>query len=136
LAKKDYYLEISSKPDSLPEVEDFLERIGSENNLDKTILNNLIISINEATTNGMMHGNKGDINKKVKISISITDTEIISVIKDEGKGFDPSQVPDPTRPENLFKESGRGLFIMNTCCKSVKYDFHPEGTELTLVMKL
>jgi len=129
-------LEISSNPNSLPEVENFLEIIGTENKLDKSILNNLIISINEATTNAMMHGNKGDRGKKVKISISITDDEIISVIKDEGKGFDPSKVPDPTRPENLFKESGRGLFIMNTCCKTVKYDFHQDGTQLTLVMKL
>jgi len=136
LAKKDYKLEISSNPNSLPEVENFLEIIGTENKLDKSILNNLIISINEATTNAMMHGNKGDRGKKVKISISITDDEIISVIKDEGKGFDPSKVPDPTRPENLFKESGRGLFIMNTCCKTVKYDFHQDGTQLTLVMKL
>jgi len=136
LTKKDYNLEISSNPNSLPEVENFLEFIGTENKLDKSILNNLIISINEATTNAMMHGNKGDRTKKVKISISIENDEITAVIKDEGKGFDPSKVPDPTRPENLFKESGRGLFIMNTCCKNVKYDFHQDGTQLTLIMKM
>jgi len=136
MAKKDYYLEIASDPNSLPEVEEFLERIGSENMLDKTYLNNLIISVNEATTNGMMHGNGGDKSKKVKISISVDEKEIKAIIKDEGVGFDPSKVPDPTKPENLFKESGRGLFIMDTCCTSISYNFTQEGTELVLILEI
>jgi serine/threonine-protein kinase RsbW len=136
LSVKEYYLEILSDPDSLPEVEKFLQRIGKENNLERIKLNNLILSLNEATTNAMLHGNRGQINKKVKISIKVNESELKAIIKDEGKGFDPSQVPDPTRPENLYKESGRGLYIMTTCMDELNYNFSPRGTELTLVLKL
>ena len=134
MSVKEYYLEILSDPDSLPEVEKFLQRIGKENNLERIKLNNLILSLNEATTNAMLHGNRGQINKKVKISVKINESELKAIIKDEGKGFDPSQVPDPTRPENLYKESGRGLYIMNTCMDELNYNFSPRGTELTLVL--
>lgn len=133
---KEYYLEIKSDPNSLPQVEEFLQKIGEENQLEKIKLNNLVLSLNEATTNAMLHGNKGQIDKKVKISVSIIDSKIKVVIKDEGVGFDPSKVPDPTMPENLFKESGRGLYIMKTCMDVMDYNFTPNGTELILVMKI
>ena len=133
---KEYYLEILSDPNSLPKVEEFLQRIGNENQLEKIKLNNLILSINEATTNAMLHGNKGQIEKKVKIAISVNNSKIKAVIKDEGKGFDPTKVPNPTRPENLFKESGRGLYIMKTCTDIMNYNFTSEGTELILIMNI
>ncbi|MCX6149483.1 MAG: ATP-binding protein [Ignavibacteriales bacterium] len=136
MSVKEYYIEIHSDPNYLPEIEEFLQKIGTENNIEKTKQNNLVLAINEATTNGMMHGNKGNFEKKVKISISVSDSEIKSVIKDEGNGFNPKEVPDPTEPENLYKESGRGLYIMNTCMDVVNYNFTPKGTELFLVMKL
>jgi serine/threonine-protein kinase RsbW len=136
LPLKEYYLEIQSDPNSLPQVEEFLQRIGKENQLEKIKLNNLVLSLNEATTNAMLHGNKGQINKKVKISVSINNSKIKAVIKDEGKGFDPAKVPDPTMPENLFKESGRGLYIMKTCTDVMNYNFAPDGTELILIMSI
>jgi serine/threonine-protein kinase RsbW len=136
LPSKEYNLEIQSDPNSLPQVEEFLQRIGKENQIEKIKLNNLILSINEATTNAMLHGNKGHLDKKVKISISISDSKIKAVVKDEGKGFDPAKVPDPTMPENLFKESGRGLYIMKTCMDMMNYNFVSDGTELVLVMKI
>lgn len=133
---KEYYLEILSDPNSLPKVEEFLQRIGNENQLEKIKLNNLVLSINEATTNAMLHGNKGQIEKKVKIAISVNNSKIKAVIKDEGKGFDPTKVPNPTHPENLFKESGRGLYIMKTCTDIMNYNFTSEGTELILIMNI
>jgi serine/threonine-protein kinase RsbW len=136
LTLKEYYLEILSDPNSLPKVEEFLQRIGNENHLEKIKLNNLVLSINEATTNAMLHGNKGQIEKKVKIAISVNNSKIKAVIKDEGKGFDPTKVPNPTRPENLFKESGRGLYIMKTCTDIMNYNFTSEGTELILIMNI
>jgi len=56
--------------------------------------------------------------------------------KDEGKGFTPGEVPDPTIPENILKGSGRGLHIMKTVAEEVSYNFDGKGTELVLSFKL
>lgn len=136
MSEKTYTLEVPSDPNVLPQVEDFIEEIAHKANIPKHHLNNLMISINEATTNGMLHGNKGDTNKKVLISITVNENSIRIRIKDEGAGFDPAKVPDPTAPENIFRESGRGLYIMRTCMDEVNYNFTPEGTELSLLLKL
>mgnify|MGYP002077894138 FL=1 len=57
-------------------------------------------------------------------------------IKDEGKGFDPTTVPDPTDPENLLKDSGRGLYLMRVYMDSLTYNQTAEGTETILTIKL
>ena len=133
---KTYRLEIQSDPAVLPQVEEFIEKAVEDSNIEKSALNNLMMAVNEATTNGMLHGNKADINKKVQITLAINNKRIKVIIKDQGNGFDPSKVPDPTTPENIYKESGRGLFIMQTCMDEVDYKFTPDGTELSLLLKL
>jgi serine/threonine-protein kinase RsbW len=134
LSGKTYQLEIFSDPNLLPEVEEFLENISNEVKLEKTRVNNLLLSVNEAISNAMLHGNKLDIKKKVRISVHIDESSLSISIKDEGRGFDPEKVPDPTSPENIFKESGRGLYIMRTCIDDMKYVFHTDGTELILII--
>lgn len=136
MSGKTYQLEIFSDPNLLPEVEEFLENISKEINLEKSRINNLLLSVNEAISNAMLHGNESDINKKVKITVNINQTKLSISIKDEGKGFDPEKIPDPTSPENIFKESGRGLYIMRTCIDDMHYIFHPDGTELILVTRI
>jgi serine/threonine-protein kinase RsbW len=55
-------------------------------------------------------------------------------IKDEGIGFDPKKVPDPTNPENLLKDSGRGIYLMRVYMNDVKYNITPDGTETILIL--
>ena len=69
-------------------------------------------------------------------TITVTDTEMKIVFKDEGTGFIPDKVPDPTEPENILKESGRGIHIMKNFLDELKYNFTPTGTEAILVVKL
>lgn len=133
---KTYRLEIKSDPNLLPDVEEFIENISTDINLDKGRLNNLLLSVNEAISNAMKHGNRFDIDKKVIITAVLNQSQLIISIKDEGKGFDPEKVPDPTAPENIFKDSGRGLYIMRTCIDDMKYEFHPDGTVLVLTMNI
>ncbi|MGD1006761.1 MAG: ATP-binding protein, partial [Ignavibacteriaceae bacterium] len=57
-------------------------------------------------------------------------------IKDEGAGFDPQNIPDPTEPENLLKDSGRGLYLMKIYMDEVKFNVTPEGMETILVLNL
>ena len=58
------------------------------------------------------------------------------IFKDEGEGFEPKSVPDPTTPENILKESGRGIHIMKSYLSSLSYNFTPDGTEAILEMSL
>ncbi|KAB2846473.1 MAG: ATP-binding protein [Melioribacteraceae bacterium] len=58
------------------------------------------------------------------------------IFKDEGKGFNINTVPDPTKPENILKESGRGIHIMKNFLDDLKYNFTPTGTEAILVVRL
>ena len=128
--------EFPSDPDLLPEIEQFVIGIAENVNLNKEKHNNLALSVSEAASNSMVHGNKLDIDKKIRITITVTDDIMKIVFKDEGEGFVLDKVPDPTKPENILKESGRGIHIMKNFLDELKYNFTPTGTEAILVVKL
>ena len=128
--------EFPSNPDLLPEIEEFVVDIAQGINLNKEKCNNLALSVSEAASNSMVHGNKLDIDKKVLITVKITDNVMTITFKDEGEGFVLDKVPDPTKPENILKESGRGIHIMKNFLDELKYNFTPDGTEAILVVKL
>jgi serine/threonine-protein kinase RsbW len=136
LAQKIYSKEIPSDPDLMPEVEDFVLDIAKSLNLAPDKYNNLALSVAEAISNSMKHGNKNDENKKVKINIYVDDDVLKISFKDEGPGFEPKDIPDPTKPENILKDSGRGLHIMRSFLDDLQFKFHDDGTEIILVMKL
>jgi serine/threonine-protein kinase RsbW len=96
----------------------------------------LLLSVTEATTNAIIHGNKSDESKLVSIDVKKVDGELVIKVKDHGKGFDPGKVPDPTEPENLLKDSGRGIYLMRVYMDDVRYNITPDGTEITLVLNL
>jgi len=134
--EKVYTKKFTSDPDNLVEVEEFITEVANEFYLDEEIKNNLSLSLSEAASNAMVHGNKLDPKKYVDIKITVSDDKIKVVIKDEGNGFDPSSVPDPTAPENLLKDSGRGIHIMKTFLKNMRYNFTDSGTEVILEISL
>jgi len=132
----EYSKEIISDPDLLPEVEEFFQNIADELKLDETKQNNLTLSASEAVSNSMLHGNKLDKSKTIKISVVVNESIIVVKFTDQGKGFNPKEVPDPTAPENILKDSGRGIHIMKSFLSDLKYNFTPEGTETILTMSL
>jgi serine/threonine-protein kinase RsbW len=136
LAENNFYLEIESDPNNLILVEEFVNYFSIELNLTENKISGLLLSITEATTNAIIHANKSDKNKKVKIYVNKEDSKLIIKIKDEGKGFDPEKVPDPTEPENLLKDSGRGLYLMKVYMDDLKYNITPNGTETILTLNL
>lgn len=133
---KKYTRKFPSDPDNLVEVEAFVADIADEYNVDEEIKSNLTLSVSEASSNAMVHGNKLDPKKFVDIKVTVYDDKINVIIKDEGNGFDPNSVPDPTSPENLLKDSGRGIFIMKSFLKELKYNFTETGTEVILEISL
>jgi serine/threonine-protein kinase RsbW len=129
-----FSLEIDSDPNNLLTVEEFVNYFSTELKLNEEQIQNLLLAVTEATTNAIIHANKSDISKKVKIAVDETDNKIKISVKDEGIGFDPGLVPDPTNPENLLKDSGRGIYLMRFYMDEVKYNITPEGTETILIL--
>jgi serine/threonine-protein kinase RsbW len=136
LTEPKYYLEIESTPNNLITVEEFVNYFSVELGLDQEKINGLLLAVTEATTNAIIHGNKNNKLKIVRIYVFVDGPNITIKIKDEGKGFDPSIVPDPTDPENLLKDSGRGLYLMRVYMDGLTYNQTPEGTETILSLKI
>lgn len=131
-----YQKEISSDPDLLPELEEFIVDLAKKYKMSEDRLNSLALSFSEAASNSVVHGNKLDVNKKVKITVTVDENKMTVIIKDEGKGFDIDSVPDPTKPENILKDSGRGIHIMRSFLNDLRYNFTPTGTEAILEIDL
>ena len=85
------------------------------------------MAVREALANAVKHGNKQDETKQVEITLVSLDEALEIVIRDFGEGFDASEVPDPTNPENLLKASGRGILFMHNFVDKVEWQRHPQG---------
>jgi serine/threonine-protein kinase RsbW len=82
----------------------------------------------------MLYGNRKDPAKRVRVEISIQRASVVATITDEGGGFDPSLVPDPTVPANLEKPGGRGIFLIHSLMDEVRYN--SRGNSVTLVLHI
>jgi serine/threonine-protein kinase RsbW len=136
LAEESYSLEIESNPNNLITVEEFVNYFAKDIGIDESRMNGLLLAVTEATTNAIIHANKSDLSKLVKIDAKVENRKLIITVKDEGLGFDPLKVPDPTEPENLLKDSGRGVYLMKFYMDDLKYNITPTGTETILVLNL
>ena len=81
----------------------------------------LVTALREAVANAVRHGNQLDAKRSVRIDYSIENCTVSIRVEDEGSGFDPSTVPDPTAPENLLRPSGRGIFYMRQFMNRVEF---------------
>jgi serine/threonine-protein kinase RsbW len=84
----------------------------------------------EAVTNAIRHGNKCSPDKKVTVVADVSDEQIRVVVNDEGEGFEPEDVPDPTAPEFIERPSGRGLMLMRAYLNFVEYS--DNGRRITM----
>lgn len=94
---------------------------------------NIAMAVREAAVNAVLHGNAHDPAKKVFLVCERIGDALVITVTDQGKGLDPSCIPDPLSPENLMKGSGRGIFLIRAFMDEVKFrNTHP-GTEITLI---
>jgi serine/threonine-protein kinase RsbW len=95
---------------------------------------NFRVGLTEALANAMLYGNGRDPSKRVLVEVTLSQGEIKARVTDQGTGFDPSAIPDPTCPENVDKPGGRGLFLMRQLLDEVS--FNDRGNQVTLVLRL
>jgi len=105
-------LSIASNPDNVSEVERYVDNIRETQGLSDELYGNILICLTEAVNNGIYHGNEANPSKNVEVRYEIKPKSIVFQVSDEGEGFDFSNLPDPTDPENLSKLTGRGVFLM------------------------
>ena len=79
------------------------------------------LALEEALINAMRHGNRGDPAKFVELRYFVGNDRIVLSILDQGEGFDPGQLPDPTSDENLDKPSGRGVMLIRAYMTDVRF---------------
>lgn len=127
-------LKLASKPGNVSEVEPFVEKLVNRYNLSPDKQCNILISLTEAVTNAIVHGNCKEENKTVKVR-SRKDRDCIAVrVMDEGAGFDFNSLPDPTAPENLCKCGGRGVFLMKQLSDNIR--FFDNGSTVEMRFKI
>ncbi len=127
-------LNIPSKIENLRIVEKAIDEISAEFNLNSELYGNVLIATIEAANNAILHGNKLDETKNVNITFNIESKYLTIVIKDQGPGFDYTNIPDPTAPENIEKINGRGIFLMQKL--SDKIEFLDNGSKVQLFFNL
>ena len=133
------YVELrQSLPSTRDAISPFLDQvmhfIKSFRNGDGSLVD-IEIAVNEALTNSMVHGNHEDSNKRVFVTCRCSeDGEVSIAIRDEGAGFDTSRLPDPTAPENVLSNHGRGIYLIRTLMDEVT--FEQNGTVLKMSKRL
>jgi serine/threonine-protein kinase RsbW len=115
-------LEIANDSHLLKEVSNKLIGKLKEKNVDEDIIFDVHVGFEEALRNAMIHGNKSMPGKNVKIETQITDSFVLISVEDEGEGFDPDGLPDPTLDENLLKEGGRGVYLIRHLMDEVRFE--------------
>ena len=93
------------------------------------------MAVREAVTNAVIHGNRQDENKTVDVTLKSTAEAVEISVHDQGPGFNPEEVPDPTAAENILKTSGRGIFFMRTFMDEVDWLIRPEGGTTVRMVK-
>ncbi|MBI2956232.1 MAG: ATP-binding protein [Acidobacteria bacterium] len=90
------------------------------------------LALHEALANAIVHGNRGDPTKGVRICVAVQEgCGILVVVKDVGSSFDPAALCNPVRADNLLAPHGRGLFLINQLVDGVAFNFE-KGTEIWL----
>lgn len=112
-------LRLPSSPNSVSQLESFVQSIIREHKICEGKFSDILVSLTEAVNNAIIHGNQYDENKKVMVKCKTSTRGIQFSIVDEGKGFNPENIPDPTSDEKIETCGGRGVFIINALADKV-----------------
>jgi serine/threonine-protein kinase RsbW len=93
---------------------------------------NLRVALGEAVANAILYGNRQDPFKRVRVRAEFASDRVAVTVTDEGSGFDPAIIPDPTQPEHRWRSHGRGLFLLQRLMDAVEYN--EVGNAVTLIL--
>ncbi|MEJ2544133.1 MAG: ATP-binding protein [Calditrichaceae bacterium] len=131
-----YSITFKSTVDYLEEVESITSKIAHEVGFNESSSDDLSIVITELFNNAIHHGNKGDINKNVKIDYSVKSNHLVISVLDQGNGFVPTEIKNPLDPENLLAESGRGIYLVKMLMDDTQFDISDKGCRITIKKRI
>ena len=114
-------LTLASDPSNISKVEPYAEQIANQYQLDPEKRINLLISLTEAVTNAIIHGNQQDRSKMVKVQCACKQSSLAIRVSDQGRGFNYESLPDPTSPERILECGGRGVYLMHQLCDNLRF---------------
>lgn len=123
-------LKLPSNLMSINVLDSFVQDVVHQYKINQEVHGNMLISLTEAVTNAITHGNHYDENKVVHINLQKKSDTIAIRVSDQGCGFDPESVPDPTCDENICKCGGRGVFLMQRLCDQIQYKDNGRTVEM------
>ncbi|HET54948.1 MAG TPA: ATP-binding protein [Ignavibacteria bacterium] len=122
---------IPSKLEQISLIEKTIDEITEKLTLTPDVYGKILIAAIEGVNNAIVHGNKMDKEKVVKVNIKICNKSVSITISDQGKGFNPDTIPDPTVPENIENISGRGVFLMKKLSDEIKFENNGTTVKMT-----
>jgi serine/threonine-protein kinase RsbW len=123
-------LNIPADFQSLVDVENLVDRVCHTVGVQEDAYGNVLIAVTEAVNNAISHGSQQDKSLNVAVYVADATESFCFSVKDEGQGFDYHNLPDPTAPENILKENGRGIFLMKNLSDEVEYN--EKGNQVSL----
>lgn len=126
-------IRIESTVGSLRVVENAIDDATAVIGISQDNYGKILVSAMEAVNNAITHGNRSDPEKMVDIEIYFNCNELTISVTDEGPGFRPESVPDPTTPENIEELNGRGIYLMSHLADKIKYT--EKGNSVTMTFK-
>ncbi len=115
-------------------IESFIDNAKESFEIDDDMYGNIMISVTECISNAIIHGNLNNENKMVHLELRMQPNLLECSIEDEGNGFDYTNLPDPTDPENIEKLGGRGIFLMRNLSDEVKFEENGKKTILSFYL--
>ena len=125
---------LESNLESVDRAEQTVLREAEELGFGEDDLHRIGISVRECMVNAVVHGNRYNARKKVHLKVNRAPGRLTVWVGDEGEGFDPAAIPDPLANENLLRQSGRGVLMMQAFMDEFQICTRaPKGTEVKMV---
>ncbi len=128
---------IPSSTDFLAEVDCFIEAKLAEAGVDQSIMTDIAIAVSELVNNAIRHGNQSDPDKQVDIRFNISSSKLVISVIDQGGGFKKEEIANPIDDDNLLREVGRGIFIVENFVDDVEItELDSGGTRVKITKNL
>jgi serine/threonine-protein kinase RsbW len=124
---------MDSSLESVNQAEELATKMAAKAGFDDENVNRISMAVREAAVNAVLHGNAYDPAKKMTIGFEKNSSGLKITVSDEGRGLNPDNIPDPLAPENLLKQSGRGIFLIRAFMDEVRIRNLDPGTEITMI---
>lgn len=113
---------LASEHHHVETVVDWLEDLAGQHGLGDELLNRLLVAVSEAVNNSLCHGNQLNPVRDVVVEVTLTSDSVDVVVEDEGIGFEPERIENPLAEDNLWKEGGRGVYLMEKLTDDVRFE--------------